>query len=377
MVPAPLMTQEQVSADLEELLANLSSRVLADQLEACARLTALATSGIARAHAERFRRAGGTARLTALLRSADADVVDAATEALARLSSAAHAHGRPPRSYLFDGGAGGAHVEVLIKEMDHSSAGTGYGVWTSALLLCKWLCSPAGLARSRVRERAVLELGAGCGAVGLVAAKLGAPSVVLSDNQPEVLRTLRAALALNGVESGRARVACVDWAVEAGDDAHVPELDPIVPRQAEPAGAQGATSDGCTGGGGGGMEGSEGERDEAAEEGLGAGERFDLILGSDVVYEPSHPRLIAAIVARRLAARGLLVLVMTVRSLRTHAALLDALENEPAIGAVSVERLESEWGELALPDLVETGTTMHASHYPGGISLICAQAAPR
>lgn len=348
-----VQTQQELAAELEGLLTDLVSAAPAARRGACARLAALAAGGIARAHAERFKRGGGVARLTALLRSADADLVDAAAGALARLSSADRAHGGATRAYAFDGGEGGAAVRVLVQQMDHGAAGTGYSVWTSALLLCRWLCSPGGLACSRVRERTVLELGAGCGAVGLAAAQLGAPSVVLSDNQPEVLRTLRATLALNRIEPPcRARVARVDWAAEVGDLEHVPELDPLVvlARADGPASAD-------------------------AEGGLGADERFDLILGSDVVYEASHPRLVAGLAARRLARGGLLVLAVAVRSLPVHAALLAALAAEPALGDVRVERLESEWGEFALPDLVESGTTMHGSHYPGGHCLVCVEAA--
>mmetsp|Transcript_41699 Transcript_41699/g.103358 ORF Transcript_41699/g.103358 Transcript_41699/m.103358 type:complete len:348 (-) Transcript_41699:40-1083(-) len=341
---ATTLSQEEVAAELDGLLSTLCSADPAAQLGACVQLAALASAGIARAHLERFRCGGGFARVTALLRASDADLVDAAAEALARLSSTCSGHLQPTRAYAFDGGAVGAQCEVTVQQIGYDTAGTGYAVWTSALLLCRWLCAPVGLAC--VRGRTVLELGAGCGAVGLIAAKLGARSVTITDNQPEVLRSLRAALRLNGLEGvAGVRVASLDWAVEAGDNEHVPELDPVVVFE--------VISESCEGG-------------------LQPDDRFEVILGSDVVYEGAHPRLVVATAARRLAKGGTLILVMTVRSLKVHAALLSELEAEPAFKNVRVEKLESESGEFALPYLIEGGTTMHSSHYPGGISLIRA-----
>ena len=58
-----------------------------------------------------------------------------------------------------------------------------------------------------VREKNVIELGAGTGAVGLTAAQLGATHVLLTDQNIE----LSAANARRNELSGTAQVARVDW----------------------------------------------------------------------------------------------------------------------------------------------------------------------
>jgi hypothetical protein len=82
--------------------------------------------------------------------------------------------------------------DVAVKE---GALGDGVGakVWQSAHAMCRELLS----APSMVEGKDVLEIGAGCGACGLLAARLGPTSVVLSDYVDRLLLNLRDAVHLN------------------------------------------------------------------------------------------------------------------------------------------------------------------------------------
>jgi predicted nicotinamide N-methyase len=85
----------------------------------------------------------------------------------------------------------------LEKDRDHATRdATARFVWDGAAPMATWLCENA---TTRVRGKRVVELGAGPGLPGIVAAKLGAREVVLTDLASE-LELLRANAALNGLE---------------------------------------------------------------------------------------------------------------------------------------------------------------------------------
>ena len=99
-----------------------------------------------------------------------------------------------------------------------ASSWEGGSVWPPALLLARYLDAQLvpGIELSRCK---VLELGAGCGAVGLVAACLGAQAVWLTDLKV-ALPTLKANCRLNSVLACNVSVCELDWrdpsALEAG-----------------------------------------------------------------------------------------------------------------------------------------------------------------
>ena len=68
-------------------------------------------------------------------------------------------------------------IEILLKTSKDENLETGGSVWHAAHRLSEYLVRNPYL----VRNKRVLELGCGCGLVGLVAAALGAKTVVLSD----------------------------------------------------------------------------------------------------------------------------------------------------------------------------------------------------
>ncbi|XP_006773820.1 PREDICTED: protein-lysine methyltransferase METTL21D isoform X2 [Myotis davidii] len=69
---------------------------------------------------------------------------------------------------------------TALRLQQYGSGGVGCVVWDAAIVLSKYLETPgfAGDGAHALRRRSVLELGAGTGAVGLMAATLGADVVV-------------------------------------------------------------------------------------------------------------------------------------------------------------------------------------------------------
>jgi len=90
------------------------------------------------------------------------------------------------RFYPFDeSGIPFADKTLVIQEMqNHSNAGgedggTGLNVWDGALLLARYLEKRPDI----VKNKKVLELGSGCGLVGIASGILGASEVVMTDLQ--------------------------------------------------------------------------------------------------------------------------------------------------------------------------------------------------
>ena len=126
---------------------------------------------------------------------------------------------------------------------------------------------PAGLALARLLrhcpsftcDKKVLELGAGLGAVGLCAALSGASSVLLTDYDEDVLRNAAAGAAANGCADS-VRVRRLDWSDAAA-----------------------AT------------------RDLFSRDDEDSAEKFELVLGADVLYDRANAVHIAALLPSLLA----------------------------------------------------------------------------
>ena len=88
------------------------------------------------------------------------------------------------------------HLDFDFEELDscislrttvQAGASTGLAVWTCSQILSAYLAEHS----HHVRHRRVLELGAGLGLCGIVAHKLGAHHVTLTDGDVDVLHSLR------------------------------------------------------------------------------------------------------------------------------------------------------------------------------------------
>ena len=104
-------------------------------------------------------------------------------------------------------------VGTLTIEQGNVGPGTtGAALWNAGLLLAHYLASARG--EGYFSGKRVVELGCGTGLAGMVAARLGAGSVLLTDGKPEII-----ARAARNVETNRVRVATerLLWGETLGD----------------------------------------------------------------------------------------------------------------------------------------------------------------
>ncbi|CAL8465107.1 g4642 [Coccomyxa elongata] len=213
----------------------------------------------------------------------------------------------------------------------------------SIITACSGTLSCSGKKPSLVRNKSVLEIGAGTGLCGIVAAKLRAAQVTLTDYEGPVLRLLRESVAANAscaaaigscpLDADATSSECYevedlefdpedaeecddldDFLLSAGKESrsqtlywdldnmrvrHMDWTDDLVRFQgkAEANGERKTLRD------------AEGEDVPDLE----VSETFDVILGSDILYEMAHADLVASVLKLRLRMAGVAFLSMAVR----------------------------------------------------------------
>ena len=233
----------------------------------------------------------------------------------------------PPRSDR--GSRNDDVVRVRVRELA-LGRGVGAKLWRAASMLSDVLFADPAF----VRGQSVLELGAGVGLCGLLAAKLGAKTVALTDFEPALLDSLALAARDNRAPGdAETRVARCDWREER--------------RRAE-AETEAADADAD----------ADADDDALAAAAARGGwlpalpfrETFDRIVGSDLVYERTHAETLPFVLRARLAKPlGVATLVGAVRD----RALLDALVS--GAGALGLDVAETKVAENKNDDWYEGG----------------------
>jgi 16S rRNA G966 N2-methylase RsmD len=110
---------------------------------------------------------------------------------------------------------------ITLRGTSEITNSTGLGLWRGAEILASFLANRAHL----VKERCILELGAGQGLCGLVAHHLGASKVVLTDGDTNVLDNLRHNVTINTTEASRkeCKISCPQliWGRNVDDFLHM------------------------------------------------------------------------------------------------------------------------------------------------------------
>jgi predicted nicotinamide N-methyase len=195
---------------------------------------------------------------------------------------AAACRGARERSFSFEGGH-----DVVVREIA-LGAGVGAKVWRAAIMLSEELAANPGWCEGK----RCLEIGAGVGLCGLLASRLGASSVALTDFEHPLLDSLVVAVDRNRellesvnnatLTSTTTTVRRLDW-IE--DSERRSKTDADAENVKKPNGNEerlGPTSRGWI------------EMDDEAT--------FDFIFGSDLLYEDVHARTLPGVVKRRMSA---------------------------------------------------------------------------
>lgn len=126
---------------------------------------------------------------------------------------------RFPDAALREEGGDDCHPASCIRIVERAEDGVPFRVWKSASVLCDWLEHQAQLevpSLGSCRGRTVLELGSGCGLVGILCSHLGA-EVVLTD-KAEVLEHTRENAELNPLPDARTvPVLELKWGADLAD----------------------------------------------------------------------------------------------------------------------------------------------------------------
>jgi predicted nicotinamide N-methyase len=95
-------------------------------------------------------------------------------------------------------------VSIVEDVADISHGTTGLKTWQASLMVLEFILANPSL----IIGQRVLELGAGCGLLGICCSKLGASKVTMTDFEARVLERLDTNVALNGAEC---EVHKLDW----------------------------------------------------------------------------------------------------------------------------------------------------------------------
>eukprot|EP00002_Diphylleia_rotans_P029744 TRINITY_DN6075_c0_g1_i11.p1 TRINITY_DN6075_c0_g1~~TRINITY_DN6075_c0_g1_i11.p1 ORF type:complete len:366 (+),score=73.73 TRINITY_DN6075_c0_g1_i11:59-1156(+) len=205
--------------------------------------------------ANEIQRCGGIGVLTKRLTSSDPDEVENAALTISNCNSADGGAVKSTKFSLPPNNCGDGAISIRINQMAFVDGGLGWKIWPAARFMSRFIHENPDF----VRNKDVLEIGSGCGLVGLVAAQY-ANKVWMSDYQEKILQTITNNIEKNGLEE-KACVRLLDWYDCCKED-YQPFHEP-----------------------------------------------FDAIIGADIVYEVAHVKGLMAVLARYLSQDGVLYAV--------------------------------------------------------------------
>jgi len=266
----------------------------------------------------------------------------------------------------------GAGYSVNFKEGPLGD-GLGAKVWDSAFNLCK--CMLYEKTQAAFEGRRVLEIGAGVGICGLLAAQLGSTQVVLTDFLVPVLELLQSNADAQPVDGCDIKVCHLDWENEILLDATTEDEKAAIRQRLFAAKKQDIEHRGVV------LDSSSGDEatssscefDSDLERGegdkwkhhLGKCERFEIILASDVLYEWPHSVMLPLVLKRRLAADGWACIANAMRDRRMFEALVANLRLQ--FEHVEVQEVPEQWRASGMGIVSEEATRRW---YDGGYMLI-------
>lgn len=198
-----------------------------------------------------LRKYGATDKLLKLTTSNDEEIVDMSAAVLANLCGRTAA-GRTSKRFVY------GDITLNIRELAFAEADLGWQTWSSGQLLTQ-LISEGTI---HVKGQELLEIGCGTGLPSLLACKLGAKKIIMTDFFPAVLENAK----YNSEKNG------------GGDTIEVHSLD----------------------------------WNDWPTAQLSIGRRFPLVIGADLVYDEVHamqvPEVIAAFLDKDPSSRAYVVL---------------------------------------------------------------------
>jgi len=110
--------------------------------------------------------------------------------------------------------------ELAIKHADNPFGNepiddtTGLGIWCASIIMSRWIADDSlkNCMKERLQDKALLELGAGCGVPALTAALHCSPkNVYISDLNPETVENIKYNINLNESKIQNTHATSIDW----------------------------------------------------------------------------------------------------------------------------------------------------------------------
>ncbi|CAG8443681.1 5678_t:CDS:2 [Funneliformis caledonium] len=189
-------------------------------------------------------------------------------------------------------------VMLKIRDTTLLDDDVGFKTWGAAYLLARRCTSGFAMPLDQLRSNPLLEIGTGTGLVGLTCAKLGCPKVILTDCHPRVLSNVIYNVQFNKLDS-TVNVEKLDWREIACGEKENPISDI-------------------------------------------SKEKFEIIIGADIVYEIPHTDWIPKVINHFLSPKGIFYLTIPLRS--THTKEVTLFEKRMCEHGFIPKRCEEEQG---------------------------------